>query len=241
MNQGDRHKAMGGASTVACTIIIPTRDKLEYLQPCVESLLKTATELSFDILIIDNGSEQQATRDYLVSLQNEPQIRVIEWDHPFNFSALNNFAAAQTEAEVLCFLNNDIEVIHSDWLDQLYPIAQRSDVGAVGCLLLYPDKTIQHGGIALDQQSLAKHIALNEPQNVYARAGFGQPIAVHAVTAACLLTRRKTFEQVGGFNTEELAVAYNDLDYCLRLAESGLPSLFHPGVCLIHHESISRQ
>ncbi|MCG8414864.1 MAG: glycosyltransferase, partial [Pseudomonadales bacterium] len=129
----------------------------------------------------------------------------------------------------------------SDWLDQLYPIAQRSDVGAVGCLLLYPDKTVQHGGIALDQQSLAKHIALNEPQNFYARAGFGQPIAVHAVTAACLLTRRKTFEQVGGFNTEELAVAYNDVDYCLRLAESGLPSLFHPGVCLIHHESISRQ
>ncbi len=241
MNQGQKHKAMSDTSTIACTIIIPTRDKLEYLQPCVESLLTTLTELSFDILIIDNGSEQPVTHDYFQSLKNEPRVRVLEWNHPFNFSALNNFAAEHTKADVLCFLNNDIEVVHPDWLDQLYPIAKRDDVGAVGCLLLYPDKTIQHGGIALDQQSLAKHIVLNEPQNFYARSGFGQPFVVPAVTAACLLTRREVFERFGGFNSKELAVAYNDVDYCLRLAEAGLPSLFHPGVCLIHHESVSRQ
>ena len=232
---------MDNAPPVACTIIIPTRDRLEYLQPCLESVLTTTSSSGFEILIVNNGSTEQTALDYLDSLHDQPLVRVIDWNQPFNFAALNNFAATRSTADVLCFLNNDVEILHSDWLDRLLPLAQRKDVGAVGCLLLYPDRTIQHGGIALDQNAFARHIAAGEPQNFYARAGFGQPFATEAVTAACMLTRRELFLGLDGFDAEAFGVAYNDVDYCLRLAARRLPCLMHPGVCLLHHESVSRQ
>ncbi|MCY4356429.1 MAG: glycosyltransferase [Gammaproteobacteria bacterium] len=241
MSKSSSIHTVANAASAACTIIIPTKDKLEFLQPCLESVLATTTASPFNVLLIDNNSEELATRKYLDSLTDEPLVRVVEWNHPFNYSALNNFAATLSDAEVLCFLNNDIEILQYDWLDHLLPMAQRQDVGAVGCLLLYPDRSIQHGGVALDQYGFARHIARHEQQNFFARFGLDHPFAVEAITAACMLTRRDLFLGLGGFNAETLAIAYNDVDYCLRLAEQDLPCLIHPAVCHIHHESISRQ
>lgn len=226
---------------LACSIIIPTRDRLDFLQPCIDSILRTLGGLSVEIIVVDNGSIEEATIDYLAALVADPRCRVIAWNKPFNFSAINNYAAEQSRGEVLCFLNNDIEVIDKSWLETLLPIASRTDVGAVGCTLLYPDMTIQHGGIALHGKAVARHIAAHAAADFFSSQGITRPFAVDAVTAACMFIRRELFLRLGGFNETKLAVAFNDVDLCLRLGEKGLPVLLHPAVTLIHHESVSRK
>jgi len=226
---------------VACSIIIPTRDQLDFLRPCVESILRSLQQHVVEIIIVDNGSTDEATLQYLASFTDDPRFTLLEWDKPFNFSAINNFAAQHCQSDVLCFLNNDIEITDMQWLDKLLPLASRADVGAVGCTLLYPDSTIQHGGIALHGKSVAKHIALGEAADFFAQNSITAPIAVDAVTAACLCMRKDVFLQLGGFNTTRLAIAFNDVDLCLRLTEKGLTVLLHPGVQLIHHESVRRK
>lgn len=226
---------------IQCSIIIPTRDRLDFLQPCVDSILPSIAGLAVEILIVDNGSTEEATLDYFASLSSDSRCRILSWNKPFNFSAINNFAAEISRGKVLCFLNNDIEILDKQWLEKLLPIAARADVGAVGCALLYPDHTIQHGGIALHDKAVARHIALREPADFFSRQQITEPFAVDAVTAACMLIRRELFLRLRGFNASKLAVAYNDVDLCLRLGEKGLPVLLHPGVALIHHESISRK
>lgn len=227
--------------SVACSIIIPTRDQLNFLQPCVESILRTVAAIAVEIIVVDNGSKEESTKDYLTVLSSNSRCKVLSWDRPFNFSAINNFAAGESRGEVLCFLNNDIEIIDEQWLATLLPIAARTDVGAIGCTLLYPDHTIQHGGIALHEKAVARHIALREPADYFSRLHLTQPFAVDAVTAACMLMRKDLFLRLGGFNSTKLGVAFNDVDLCLRLGEKGLPVLLHPGVSLIHHESVSRK
>lgn len=239
MNPATRNTA--DTQPVACSIIIPTRDQLNFLQSCFDSILRTVTAMNVEIIVIDNGSKEDSTKDYLADLARNSRCKVLGWDKPFNFSAINNFAADQSRGEVLCFLNNDIEIIDDQWLAKLLPIAARTDVGAVGCTLLYPDRTIQHGGIALHAKAVAKHIALREPADYFSRQQIMQPFAVDAVTAACMLMRKDLFLRLGGFNATRLGVAFNDVDLCLRLCEKGLPVLLHPGVSLLHHESISRK
>ncbi|MEQ8315635.1 MAG: glycosyltransferase [Gammaproteobacteria bacterium] len=229
-----------GAAPLACTIIIPTRDKLEFLRPCIESILQTSGEHRYEILVVDNQSKETETLQYLSEIQTKDNISVLNWDSSFNFSAINNFAARQSQAQVLCFLNNDVEISDPEWLHRMLPLVQREDVGACGCTLLYPDRTIQHAGIALDEKSIARHIAINEPQDFLQQNGFNNPFAVAAVTAACLFVRRDLFLLHQGFNEDTLAVAFNDVDLCLRIREKGQPVLLHPGVQLIHHESVSR-
>lgn len=228
-------------SSIDCTIIIPTRDMLRVLQPCVESVLRFTNTQSIEIIIIDNNSEDPDTLSYFDSLSDQAQVRIIEWPHPFNFSAINNFAAQESRGKILCFLNNDIEIIQHDWLDELLQLAADNKIGAVGCLLTYADKRIQHGGIALDEQSVAKHIAHGEAANFFAANNISQPIIVDAVTAACLLIRKELFLEIEGFDEDNLAVAYNDVDLCLRLQEKDLEVRMHPGICHIHHESVTRK
>lgn len=228
-------------STVTCSIIIPTRDQLEFLQPCVESILRSTSDLTVEIIIVDNGSTDAETLNYLATLRDKPCIKLLDWPAPFNFSAINNFAVQHASSDILCFLNNDIEIKDNTWLQKLLPLARRSDVGAVGCTLLYPDNRIQHGGIALHAKAIAKHIALKEPANFFDEQGIQSPFSVAAVTAACLLVRKSLFLRFGGFNETRLAVAFNDVDFCLRLNEKGLPVLLHPGVQLVHHESVTRK
>jgi len=124
------------SGSVACSIIIPTRDQIEFLQPCVESILRSLSAIPVEIIIVDNGSSDAATLDYLASLQSDHRFTLLQWQKPFNFSAINNFAVQHARGNIVCFLNNDIEIIDSHWLEQCLPLAARPDVGAVGCTLL---------------------------------------------------------------------------------------------------------
>lgn len=229
------------AASYRCSIIIPTRDKLEYLRPCLESIFSSELAGDVEILIVDNNSEDPATKAYLDEISGRDNCRVLVWNEPFNYSAINNFAVQQAQSRLLCFLNNDIEISQADWLSQQLPLAERSDVGAVGCVLLYPDSSIQHAGIALDELAIARHIGHGEAKDYLSQQGIEQVYAVDAATAACLFMRRELFLRLGGFNEQNLAVAFNDVDLCLRISDKGLPILLNPGVALVHHESVSRK
>jgi GT2 family glycosyltransferase/glycosyltransferase involved in cell wall biosynthesis len=224
-----------------CSLIIPTKDKLNFLKPCIESVLASDDSDAVEIIIVDNESVEVETQQYLQSLSDLLNVRVLSWHEPFNFSAINNFAAEQCRSNYLCFLNNDIKIKDPQWLGKLLAVAELDEVGAVGCTLLYPDSSIQHAGIALDEKTIAQHIAVGEDSSFLAGQGITLPYAVDAVTAACLIMRKALFLRMGGFNEDQLAVAFNDVDLCLRLADKGLPILCHPGVALTHHESVSRQ
>jgi len=224
-----------------CSLIIPTKDKLNFLKPCVESVLESDDIDSIEVIVVDNESVEPETIQYLQSLSLIPNIRVLNWNDAFNFSAINNFAAKQCRSDYVCFLNNDIEIKDPRWLGKLLAVAKLDDVGAVGCTLLYPDSSIQHAGIGLDEKTIAKHIAVGEDNDFLAAKGITLPYAVDAVTAACLVMRKSQFLRMGGFNEDQLAVAFNDVDLCLRLGDKGLAVLSHPGVELTHHESVSRQ
>jgi GT2 family glycosyltransferase len=223
------------------SLIIPTRDGRELLTDCVESILGTTDYRAFELIVVDNGSRDRATRSYLAELPERPQCRVIQYDGPFNFAAINNFAAREAAGEVLGFVNDDIEVQNADWLEEMVSHAMRPEVGAVGAKLLYPDGRVQHGGIALGIGGVAGHMHKDWPARD--PGYFGRLIsvqAVSAVTGACMLVSRSKFEEVGGLNEKDLAIAFNDVDLCLRLREAGYRNVWNPYAVLWHAESASR-
>jgi GT2 family glycosyltransferase len=223
------------------SIIIPTKDKLELLRPCVESVLERTTYEPFEILIVDNGSVESRTAKYLNEIDGHSKVRVLPYPSPYNYSAINNFAVREAKGAYLCLLNNDTEVVEDEWLTELMRYAVRDDVGAVGAKLLYPDRTIQHAGVVVGIGGAAGHAHRNLPDT---EAGyFSQahtPQFVTAVTGACLVVEKRKFLGVGGFDEEGLAVAYNDVDLCLKLEHSGWRNVYVPHAVLIHHESKSR-
>ena len=224
------------------SIIIPTRDRVDLLKQCVESILEKTTYARYEVLIVDNGSVEQETLDYFEGLTVANRAKVLRYDAPFNFSAINNFAVGQAAGTVLVFANNDLEVISSGWLDELVSHALRKEVGAVGCMLYYPNDTVQHAGIilGLGQARIAGH-AYHLQQRGYP----GQMCRMHltqqlsAVTAACMAVRREVFDEVGGFD-EALGVAFNDVDLCLRIRAKGYAVVWTPRAEMYHHESASR-
>lgn len=226
----------------SCTVIIPTRDRRDLLQPCVESVLRTSFSGGLEVIIVDNASTDTDALQYLADVQADDRVTVIHWDRAFNFSEINNMAAQHARGDVLCFLNNDVEVKTPQWLEILAPVANMDDVGAVGALLLYADNTVQHAGVALDKNRVAAHIAhtrsLQQLEHDYRLDCW---YGVEAVTAACLLTRRQLFLDAGGFDEKDLAVSFNDVDYCLRLRDFGYPSVILPSVQLYHYESMTRK
>jgi O-antigen biosynthesis protein len=222
------------------SIIIPTRDGLDLLRQCIDSVQRKTTYTNYEIIVVDNGSVMPETLDYLSRISAEPKVRVLRDDSPFNFSALNNRAAEQASGDYICLLNNDIEVITPDWLDEMISLAAQPRTGAVGARLWYPDDTLQHGGVLLGLGGVAGHMhsRLRRWQLGY----FGRAVATQnlsAVTAACLVIRKSIFEEVGGLN-EELAVAFNDVDFCLRVLKAGYRNVWTPHAELYHHESASR-
>jgi GT2 family glycosyltransferase len=228
------------------SIIIPTRDRLSLLKPCVESILKRTRYPDFEIIIIDNGSEQASTLAYLEKLRARG-IKVLRDTAPFNYSALNNRAVAHATGEVLGFLNNDLTVINSGWLAEMVTQALRPEVGAVGAMLYYPDERVQHAGVVLGIGGfqLGQGVACHAFRFSNAKkTSFGNRLRLvqnySAVTGACLLVRRPLFEQLGGFDAEHFAVAYNDVDFCLRLGVAGYRNVWTPFAELYHHESASR-
>lgn len=221
------------------SIIIPTRNGFSDLHNCLDSLSRTAYE-NFEILIIDNESDDPATLAYLSTLQRDSNIRVISYPHPFNYAEMHNWAVPQASGEYVCLLNNDTEVIEERWLTDMLAQAQRSGVGAVGAKLLYPDGAIQHGGVLLGIGGVAGHahkMRNKESPGYFGRAALVQNFS--AVTAACLLMKKDYWDRAGGM-APQLAVAFNDVDLCLRLQEAGLRNVWLPQALLFHHESKSR-
>jgi GT2 family glycosyltransferase len=220
------------------SVIVPTRDHGAILKTMVESFFATTSYRPYELIIVDNQSSEPAALDYLASLSG--RARVLRYDKPFNFSAINNFAVEQARGSVLCLLNNDVEIIEEEWLAEMVSQALRPEIGAVGARLLYPDRTLQHGGVVVGLGGVAshahKHLAETAP-GYCGRARIVQDMT--AVTAACLCIRKETWQRVSGFE-ERLAVAFNDVDFCLRVRATGLRNLWTPYATLLHHESKSR-
>ena len=222
-------------------LIIPTRDRLDLLQPCVDSLISVTRYPRLRILVVDNGSAESATIAWMRrAAQQHPTVDVIRIDEPFNFSRLNNIAARHVESELIGLVNNDIEARDPDWLAEMVSLAVRPKVGAVGAMLEYPNGTIQHAGVILGIHGIAGHPYSGQPVGTPGQMGrLELTQSLSATTAACLLSRRTCFLEVGGLD-ESLAVAFNDVDYCLKLVESGYRILWTPHARLRHHESATR-
>lgn len=222
------------------SLIIPTRDRFELLYTCVESILGSTDYPNVELVVVDNQSSEPQALAYLTALESRERVRVLRYDAPFNYSAINNWAIAQCDGELVGLVNNDIEVISPGWLREMAGHALRAEVGAVGAMLYYPNETIQHAGVVLGVHGVAGHIYAGMPRGYHghgARAWVVQELS--AVTGACLLVRRKVFEEVGGLD-ERLQVAFNDVDFCLRLREYGYRNVWTPFAELYHHESASR-
>lgn len=222
------------------SIIIPTRDRVDLLRQCVESLART-TYPAFEILILDNDSSDPETLAWLDAFDNGHDHRVMPAPGPFNYSKVNNLGAQNAKGDLLLLLNNDTEVIDGGWLLEMVRWIQQPGIGAIGAKLLYPDDTVQHAGIVLGLGGLAGHGHLHEPAAAF---GYFSRLAltheVGAVTGACLLTWASTWTELGGLD-EDLAVAFNDVDYCLRVRHTcGQRILWTPEATLYHHESVSR-
>lgn len=221
-------------------IVVPTRDHVHLLRRCVESVLKLSTYPEFELVVVDNRSHDREALSYLKTLGECERVRVLSYDAPFNYSALNNWAARQCASPLLAFINNDIEVITPDWLEEMAGFAVRPDVGAVGAMLYYPDNTIQHAGMLLGTFGIAGHVYARQRKGFsgyHGRAQVAQDVS--AVTGACLVVRRTLFEAVGGLD-EQLPIEFNDVDFCLRLRERGYLNVWTPFAQLYHHESASR-
>ncbi|MBD3351652.1 MAG: glycosyltransferase, partial [Candidatus Lokiarchaeota archaeon] len=221
-------------------IIIPTKDNLKYLKRCINSILEKTRWIDYQIIIIDNNSRAEETLDYLDSLKNNPKFKVLKYKEEFNFSAINNFAASKSNADFLLFLNNDTKVITEGWLEKLVAWAEQKDIGAVGCKLLYPDRTVQHAGIILGVGGVANHAYYKMPEANQFYFNHLHAIKNYmAVTGACLMVEKKKFDEIGGFNTS-LPHSYNDVELCLELYEKDYRNVYIPFVELIHYESKSR-
>ncbi len=227
------------SSQTLVSIIIPTRNQVKLLRSCIESILGKTKHKAFEVLVLDNQSDESAAQSYLKKIAQHPKVTVLPYDQPFNFSAINNFGAKHANGEFLLFLNNDTEVINGEWLSAMLELAQLDDVAAVGAKLLYPNNTIQHAGIILGIGGIAGHSHKYVPDD---NPGyFSQKDLIReysAITAGCLMISKKKFESVSGFD-EEFVVAFNDVDLCLRLGKKGYLNLYTPYARLYHHESVS--
>ncbi len=224
------------------SVIIPTRNKADLLVPLVEDLFLRTSYKNLEVLVVDHESDEPELLDFYARNSDNPALRVLPFSGPFNYSAMNNLAAAKAQGELLLFLNNDIRVLHADWLEEMAGHGLRAEVGAVGAKLLYPDDTVQHCGLILGvKEGVAESQFQALPAQAVGYAGRTHTLQnVSAVTAACMLVRRAIFLESGGFDEINLPVAFNDVDLCLRLGQMGYRILLTPFARLRHLESASR-
>lgn len=221
------------------TVIIPTRNRVDLLRKCIDGIRQTRYP-AIEVIVVDNESDDRETVDFLLQIEAS-KAKVIRVPGEFNFSRLNNEAVSFAGGDLLCFLNNDIEMMDPDWLSLLVLQAVRTDIGAAGAMLLYPDGTIQHAGVFTGIGGGAGHghrYLGKDEAGYFERSHI--PQRVSAVTGACLVVSRAKFLAVGGFDEENFPVAFNDVDLCLKLNERGWQSFYEPRATLIHHESKSR-
>jgi len=225
------------------SIIVPTRDQLPMLNGLIDSLLAKTSYPNYELLIVDNDSQEPAACAYLDGIErlNSAQVRVLRYPHPFNYSAINNFAATQARGEYLVLLNNDTAVLHEDWIEALLNHAQRPEVGIVGAKLHYPDGRIQHGGVVLGLRGPADHPFIGQPMDA---DGYMHRLQVDqnytAVTAACLMVRKSVYDDVGGLDEQDFKVSYNDVDLCLKVHQAGYLTVWTPYARLMHEGSVSQ-
>ncbi|NQW12152.1 MAG: glycosyltransferase [Alphaproteobacteria bacterium] len=223
------------------SVIVATKDGHALLRRCVDGVLGGTDWPNLELIVLDNGSRRAETRAYLDELAADERATVLRRPGPFNFSALMNDGAARASGSVLAFLNDDVEPLHRDWLEDMVRHALRQDVGAVGAKLFYPDRTVQHAGIILIPDYVARHIHVRLSARGHGYMARAQRVqTLSAVTGACLVMRRSVFETVGGFDAERLAVDYSDIDLCLRAGTAGFRTVWTPFARLIHHESATR-
>ena len=224
-------------------LIIPTRDKADILELAVQSILDTTTYTNYRITIVDNQSIEEETQTLFNRLQQShpDKVRIRPYNKPFNYSAINNYAVNLSKADIVGLVNNDVEAIEANWLSEMVSHCIRPDVGCVGAKLLYSNDTIQHGGVIIGLGRIAghshKYFPISSPGYMH-RLQYTQQLS--AVTAACLLVKRSIFNEVGGLNEKDLTIAFNDVDFCLRVHTTGYRNIFTPNAMMYHHESISR-
>lgn len=222
-------------------IIIPTRNFHHLLRVCVESVLARTDYPGFRLVIVDNDSDEPATLDYLQALQRNGRAEILRVPGPFNYSLLNNTAVQHCREEVVCLLNNDIEIHERDWLREMVSQAVRPEIGAVGTRLFYPDGRIQHAGVVLGMGGAAGHLFKGvEATSTLLGNRLHAVQNYSALTAACLVIERRKYLQVGGMDEGEFKVAFNDIDFCLKLVAAGYRNLYTPYAEMSHHESASR-
>lgn len=223
------------------SLLVPTRDRLDLLRPCLDGLLRRTDYPALEVLILDNDSTEPATLAYFRDIQEDARVRVIPCPGPFNFAAINNQGVQAARGDILGFVNNDIDVIAADWLREMVAQACRPEIGGVGAKLLYGDGRIQHGGVVLGIGGVAAHAFRCFPGDHPGCFSWLRLVRnVSANTAACLVMRRAVFEQVGGFDAEHFAVAFNDVDLCLKIGAAGYRQVWTPFAELYHLESVSR-
>ena len=222
------------------SVIIPNKDEKETLKRCLDSIKNLSTYRNYEILIVENNSTQKETFDFYKEIDGKDQVRVIYWEREFNYSAINNFGAAHAKGEYFVLLNNDVTVITPDWLEEFLGHCQRSEVGIVGARLYFPDDTIQHAGIVMGIGGCAgsMFVGMKRAMTGYMHRAILQQ-DMSAVTAACLMVKREVFEKVQGLD-ENLAVAFNDVDFCLRAGAEGYLVVYDPYVEMYHFESKTR-
>jgi len=222
------------------SIIIPTKDQASIVETGIESILNQTIYLNYEIILVDNNSTEASTAELFERLKLKG-VQILSFPHPFNFSAVNNFAANQASGEYLAFLNNDMTIINGDWLNEMISHAHKPHIGAVGAKLYFPEDCVQHAGVILGINGVAghcfKYAARGEPGQ---RNRLNLTQQFSAITAACLVVKKSIFDEVNGFEEEHLGVAFNDIDLCLRIKEAGYENLWTPYAQLYHHESLSR-
>lgn len=223
------------------SLIIPTYNGRDITKQAIDSILDKTEYKNFEIILVDNNSDAPDALAYFSEIDKHDKVTVLRYPYKFNYSAINNFAAMHSKGEIIGLINNDIEVINAEWLTEMVSQVQRDDIGCVGAMLYYPDETVQHSGVIVGMGGVAGH-----PHKLYKRGDGGyfnrlKSIQNYtAVTAACLLVRKHVFEEVAGLNERDLTVAFNDVDFCLKVHQAGYRNLWTPYAELYHHESISR-
>ncbi len=223
------------------SLIMPTYNGYEITKQAIDSILDKSTYQNFEILLVDNNSDDETALAYFDEINKHEKVSVLRYPHPFNYSAINNFAAKQAKGEIIGLINNDVEVINPEWLSEMVSHALREDVGCVGAMLYFENDTIQHAGVIIGIGGVGGHSHKYFQRGDY---GYFSRLKVvqnlSAVTAACLLVRKDIFEQVNGLNEKDLTVAFNDVDFCLKVQAAGYRNLWTPYAELYHYESISR-
>lgn len=222
------------------SIIIPNKDAKEDLEKCIQSILEKSSYTNYEILIVENNSTGEEIFSYYKELSGNSKIRLLRWKREFNYSAINNYGAKKAKGDYLLFLNNDTEVISPDWIEEMLGFCQRPDTGIVGARLYFGNNTVQHAGTVIGIGGIAGHMFTDMPRE---RSGYMHKAAIiqdlSAVTAACMMVKRQVFDEVQGFE-EQLSVAFNDVDFCLRVREKQYLVVYDPYVELYHYESKSR-